>query len=73
MPEHALGAPPTCVALRRANLASTPAPAPIKAISASTVRPRVPLTQPEHKFVGVCPVSEVPVAMQATTTVDRPT
>jgi hypothetical protein len=72
-PEHALGAPPTHAAPRRANLASTPAPAPIKAIPASTVHPRAPLTQPELEFTGVCPVSKVPAAAQATATVDRPT
>jgi hypothetical protein len=70
-PEHALGAPPTRAAPCRANLASTPAP--IKAISASTVHPRAPLTQPELEFAGVRPVSKVPAAAQATTTVDRPT
>jgi hypothetical protein len=58
---------------RRANLVSTPMPSPIKAIPASTVHPRVLLTQPELEFAGGCPVSEVPAATQATTTVDRPT
>ena len=53
--------------------ASTPTPALIKAIPASTVHPRASLTQPELKFVGVCPVSEVPAAAQATSSVDRPT
>jgi hypothetical protein len=72
-PKHALGAPPTHAAPRRANLASMPAPVPIKAISASTVHPRAPLTQPELEFAGVRPVSKVPTAAQATTTVDRPT
>jgi hypothetical protein len=71
-PEHALGAPPTRAAPRRANLAATPAPVPIKAIPASTVHPHASLTQPELKFAGVCPVSEVPAAAQATATVDRP-
>jgi hypothetical protein len=72
-PEHALDAPPTLAGPRRANLASTPAPAPIKAIPASTLHPRVPLIQPELEFGRLCPVSEVPAAAQATTTVDRPT
>jgi hypothetical protein len=71
--EHALGAPPTRVALRRANLASTPTPTPIKAIPASTVHPHAPLTQPELEFAGVCPVSKVPAAAQAMATIDRPT
>jgi hypothetical protein len=37
------------------------------------VHTRASLTQPELKFVGVFPVSEVPAAAQATCTVDRPT
>jgi hypothetical protein len=70
-PEHALGAPPTRVAPRRANPASTPAP--IKSIPTLTVHPRALLTQPELKFAGVCPVSEVPAAARAMATVDQPT
>jgi hypothetical protein len=72
-PEHALVAPPTLTAPRRANLTSTPAPVPIKAIPASIIHPRALLTQPELEFAGLRPVSEVPAAAQATTTVDRPT
>jgi hypothetical protein len=72
-PEHALGAPLARTAPRRANPASTPAPAAIKAIRAPTVHPSVLLPQPELKFAGVCPVSEVPAAARATTTVDQPT
>jgi hypothetical protein len=72
-PEHALGAPPTRAAPRRANLASTPAPALIKAVPASTVHPCAPLTQPKLEFARVRPVSKVPAAAQATTTVDQPT
>jgi hypothetical protein len=71
-PEHALGAPPTCAAPRRANLASMPTPSLIKAILASTVHPRASLTQPELKFAGVCLVSKVPAAARATATVDQP-
>jgi hypothetical protein len=67
-PEHALGAPPTRAAPRHAN----PVPAAIKATLASTVHPRASLTQPELKFVGVCPENGVPAAAQATTTVDQP-
>jgi hypothetical protein len=72
-PEHALGAPPTRAAPLCANLVSTPMPAPIKAIPASTVHPHAPLTQPELEFAGVRPVSKVRAAAQATATVDRPT
>jgi hypothetical protein len=72
-PEHALSAPPTRAALHRANLASTPASVPIKAIRVSTVHPRAPLTQPKLEIAGVRPVSKVPMAAQATATVDRPT
>jgi hypothetical protein len=71
-PEHALDAPPTRAAPRHANLASTPAPAPIKAIPASIVHPRSLLTQPELKFTGVCPVSKVLAAAWDTPTVGRP-
>jgi hypothetical protein len=71
-PEHALGILRTRAAPRRANPASTLAPASIKATPASTVHPRASLAQPELKVVGVCPVSEVPAVAQATATVDRP-
>jgi hypothetical protein len=68
--EHALGAPPTRAAPRRAN--PTPAPVAIKATPASTVHPRASLTQPELKFAGVCLENGVLAAVQATTTVYRP-
>jgi hypothetical protein len=67
-PQHALGAPLTRAAPRRANSASTPAPVAIKATPASTVHPRMSLTQPELEFAE----SNVLAAAQATATVDRP-
>jgi hypothetical protein len=72
-PEHALSAPPTRVAPRHANPASTPLPVAIKATPALTVHPCASLTQPELEFAGVCPENGVPVAALAKTTLDRQT